>query len=59
MEPPPASESFPTKARRFASGAPPLRIGGVPEHFNHPWMVANFAAHGVKVEWVMLHDELE
>tara|TARA_B110000208_G_C11777100_1_gene432451 strand:+ start:42 stop:1871 length:1830 start_codon:yes stop_codon:yes gene_type:complete len=50
---PSASESFPTKARRFASGAPPLRIGGVPEHFNHPWMVANFAAHGVKVEWVM------
>ena len=30
-----------------------IRVGGVPEHFNHPWKLANFAAHGVEVEWIV------
>ncbi len=34
----------------------PLRVGGVPEHFNLPWHIAIerglFAKHGVDVEWV-------
>jgi ABC-type nitrate/sulfonate/bicarbonate transport system substrate-binding protein len=33
-----------------------IRVGGVPEHFNYPWHLAQelglFAKRGVQVEWV-------
>jgi ABC-type nitrate/sulfonate/bicarbonate transport system substrate-binding protein len=39
-----------------AAARQPLRVGGVPEHFNLPWHAALeaglFAAAGVDVEWV-------
>lgn len=37
---------------------PPLRVGGVPEHFNYVWHMARergiFARHGVEVEFVTM-----
>jgi hypothetical protein len=34
---------------------PVLRVGGVPEHFNYPWHIAQsrglFDKHGVDVQW--------
>ncbi len=39
-----------------AAARQPLRVGGVPEHFNLPWHAALeaglFAAAGVDVDWV-------
>lgn len=38
------------------STLPVIRVGGVPEHFNLPWHLAQegglFAKHGVSVQWV-------
>lgn len=38
------------------SNLPTVRVGGVPEHFNYPWHLAQerglFAKHGVNVQWV-------
>lgn len=38
------------------SSLPTLRVGGVPEHFNYPWHLAQerglFLKHGVIVHWV-------
>jgi hypothetical protein len=35
---------------------PVVRVGGVPEHFNYPWILAQerglFEKHGVRLEWV-------
>eukprot|EP00045_Choanoeca_perplexa_P008267 m.76298 g.76298 ORF g.76298 m.76298 type:complete len:585 (-) comp14423_c0_seq1:139-1893(-) len=44
-----------TAAKRSKAETKPLVVGGVPEHFNYPWFIAQerglFKKHGVEVEW--------
>jgi ABC-type nitrate/sulfonate/bicarbonate transport system substrate-binding protein len=56
----PAAKKLKTTENAAAPSTPnsmvKLRVGGVPEHFNEPWMMAierrMFADAGVDVEWV-------